>query len=1264
MNLQCILFVGFVLVTVLLLREINGECAWKEDDRSSVVCLMRSLDRSSIVDLEIAVGSTKLSIDCDQSMMDENILPPKMLAKLGTLEELNIEGCKILRLSNETFYDQRAKLRSLTISTHNAQWSQGSILEIESGVFDHLEILQNLDLHDNNIRILPSNTICSMKSLQRINLSTNRFRSTNDLGFHSCSSTGLSELQHIDLSNNELTAIDRDWIRSDLRSVHSLNLQQNNISKISENAFDTLITMKKLNLSFNCLEILPADLFNNCKSLQEIDLQGNKLYQLPSNLFAKLSELVVLNLSSNQLSSHYIDSSIFSRLKRLVVLNLANNALTRLDAQTFIELNFLQILDLKNNSIGFVDELAFMPLTNLHTLNLSGNRLHIVSNGLFHGLYVLSKLVLNNNLITVVESSAFKNCSSLKELDLSSNQLSDIPTAVNDLIMLKSLDLGENRILRLRNDSFKNLKQLTGLRLVDNLISNITCGILYDLPKLHVLNLSKNKITLIERGSFDKNLVIEAIRLDKNLLNDINGVFSTLNSLLWLDLSENQLVWFDYAFIPMNLKWLDIHGNFIEALGNYYKLQYEITVTTLDASHNRITEIGPSSVPNSIELFFVNNNLIRNVYPNTFVDKINLTRVDLYSNAIAKLHLHAIRIAPMLLKKEIPEFYLGGNPFECDCTMGWLRHRSDLLYQQHPRIMDYDNIGCLVSHRRDTPVRLLSSLGHQDFLCRYETLCPATCHCCDLKSCHCDIKCPDNCSCFHDQTGNINKVNCGKQNAFHIPDGIPGETTQLYVDGNHFLELKNHVFNSLKKLKTLYLNSSNIINMQIHTFTGLVQLQKLHLEDNKLTALYGYEFSQLLNLRELYLQGNLLTYIENSTFDPLRQLQVLRLDGNRITTLSTWQMQSTHLRNMKTLTLSNNLWSCGCEFLQELVPFVYESDVVVKDSEYLYCIEGESRRPINSNSTSVCKEYDRVVLPEGIPHGYVPLLGFALSLLFILAILVAIFTVKEQLCCVYSSIGEKPGMGKMKYDALILSSLNDVDFVEQTIVEELKQNKPSMKFGLQHKNVSSSNIFPNANQSKKIVIYLSNNFLQFEWIRPDVRSAVANSWMPGRVILIQTPNLNFATNIDRELINNVGKGILLLKTWEIDFAFKLAYAIESHPTQLFVPGATRDPIWMSGNSDPTITIPYNEANDHHSIYNKSQLYYSSPVIESGHSKTSPTNLKLSATNQNHVYCGIDSDYGSVTNDDSIVSVHRSLQKDIANTSNSNNLNTEINGFLV
>lgn len=542
-----ITFITFATTATLTASHLN-ECTWEFNNKTNpIVCNIRTLDTNSPIDLlQDADGSSRLEILCDESAMLESQLQRNLFKQLTTLSELMLESCKLLKLSEHSF-DGLSGLKKLTINTKNTLWGPQRILEMQPLTMSGLNKLVNLEITDSNVRVIPDGFYCPLSSLQVLNLTRNRIRSTENLGFAlpttvECGGASLQELTSLDLSQNEIQQIPENWAVSKLRRLLHLYLQHNNISELNSETLAGLNSLKTLNLSYNHLETLPDGLFYGSRELREIHLQNNELFQLPRSLFHRLEQLLILDLSRNQLTSHHVDNGTFAGLIRLIILNLSHNALTRIDTTTFKELYFLQILDLRNNSIGYIDDNAFEPLYNLHTLNLAENRLHTLSDRLFNGLKVLSKLTLNNNLISIVEPKVFINCSDLKELDLSSNQLTDVPEALNGLTVLKSLDLGENQIKEFRAGAFRNLNQLTGLRLIDNQIDNITKGMFESLPHLSVLNLAKNKIISIERGSFDANKEIEAIRMDGNFVSEINGIFSTLSSLVWLNLAGKFII--------------------------------------------------------------------------------------------------------------------------------------------------------------------------------------------------------------------------------------------------------------------------------------------------------------------------------------------------------------------------------------------------------------------------------------------------------------------------------------------------------------------------------------------------------------------------------------------------------------------------------------------------------------------------------------------------------------------------------------------------
>lgn len=1275
-----LIFISFAILTFP--GVVRAQCSWEyvenknhnsDSDGNTAICRVKALDSGVGLDLQTAQNAQKLVIQCSDRFLYESELPKNIFLNIGNnLKEVIIESCKLHQIVRDTL-NGLGTIKRFFVNTKNAEWGLGKSLELQKNSFDALRDIETLNLAENNLRSIPAGSFCEHTSLQILNLTQNRIRSTESIGFSTQPCSGEGDLRILDLSYNELISIPENWGASKLRRLQQLNLQHNNITDISAEALSGLVSLRIFNISYNNLETIPSGLFAGARDLQEIHLQNNKLFEIPKGLFHRLEQLLILDISGNQLSSHHVDNTTFSGLIRLIVLKLAHNALTRIDSKTFRDLYFLQILDLRNNSIGYIDDNTFLPLYNLHTLNLAENRLHTINDELFNGLFVLSKLTLNNNLISIIEPSAFKNCSDLKELDLSTNQLQEVPVAIQNLSMLRTLDLGENQIIEIPSGTLKNLNQLTGLRLIENQIGNITKEMFADIPRLSVLNLSKNRIQAIEIGSFDQNKELEALRLDKNFISDINGVFATLNSLLWLNLGENLLVWFDYAFIPSNLKWLDLHGNYITELGNYYKLQEQINLKTLDASHNRLTEIGPMSVPNSVELLFINNNFISTVHTNTFVDKTNLTRVDLYSNVLSKIHLHTLRLSPISINKPLPEFYLGGNPFECDCSMDWLQTINNLTTRQHPRVMDFVNIECIMPHARGAQIRQLTSLTTGDFLCQYETHCFALCHCCDFDACDCEMTCPTNCTCYHDQTWNTNVVDCGSQNLSDLPRKMPMDTTVLYLDGNILIELQNNAFIGRKNLRQLFVNNSGIVKIQKRTFVGLQSIEIIHMENNKLKQLQGHEFDNLPHLRELYLQNNQLEYLSNETFNSFHQLHVLRIDGNRITTMPMWQMHSPHFSNLKSLTIGRNAWSCRCTYLRELTTFVVDNALIIEDSQDIYCVDGVVKHELDFNSSSDCSGFyeGRSVLPELTINEHIPLLVAAFALIVIFIVLVMAIVFREPLrVWLFAKCGvricENPCEDYEKlYDAVLLYSEKDYELVTREIAAELEIRPPPLRLCLQHRDLSHDatylQILETARASKRIVILLSRNFLQTEWIRYEVRNACHEALKdrPQKLVILEEQDALLEAENDLELLPYIKSRVVnSIKLSDKHFWEKLRYSLPAEIQQTCNNYTLHhhERLPKPSNADICLQQAPPSYYQEHDDANYSSATTATPSPRQSRRGPSETSAQHHRPPSEHIYFSIESDYnGSAMTGEPLTSTgHRSQQWRIHPHPNRNN----------
>ncbi|XP_016842445.2 toll-like receptor 7 [Nasonia vitripennis] len=1159
------------LLCLLMARAASASCHWSTDgnDTHSAVCSLRTLDPSAMAALFPSLDrSLKLRLSCSSVHHFESTLSGESWNRLKGLHELSIEGCKLLRIPDAAF-QPLADLKRLTVQTLNVEWGVTRSLEIASDAFAGLRELQVLELIDSNLKALPANALCGLSNLQVLNLTGNQFSNVSDVGFadnrpgrdNSSRADCHADIRALDLSRNELRSLPDESSLSSLRQLQELMLQHNFIDAVTSDALTGLTNLRVFNVSYNNLNSLPNSLFASTRDLQEIHLQFNQLRELPRGTFTRLEHLLVLNLAGNRLGSDFVNETTFLGLIRLIVLDLSYNQLTHISELMFKDLFFLQILDLRNNSISHIESNAFRPLYNLHTLELSDNRLHAIGPQLFNGLFVLNRLTLSGNLVSSIDPVAFRNCSDLKELDLSGNELTSVPEALRNLNFLKTLDLGENRISEFHNGSFHNLHQLTGLRLIGNEIGNLTRGMLWDLPNLQILNLARNKVQHVERDTFERNSKLEAIRLDGNFLSDINGVFASIASLLLLNLSENHIEWFDYAFIPSNLKWLDIHGNFIEKLDNYYKIRDQ-KVRTLDASHNRITELTPLSVPDSVELLFINNNYITNVRPNTFTGKVNLTRVDMYANMIESMELTSLRLTPVPEGKLLPEFYIGGNPFNCNCSMDWLPVINNMsALRQHPRVMDLDNAMCRVSGPRGTAIVPASMAKPDQFLCRYEAHCFALCHCCDFDACDCEMTCPSDCKCYHDQTWNTNVVDCSGLGTREIPRRIPMDATEVYLDGNDLHELQNHVFIGRKNMRVLYVNGSGIESIQNRTFNGLNNLQVLHLEDNRIRELKGFEFEHLAHLRELYLQNNLINYIGNLTLFPLRSLEVLRLHGNRLVTFPVWQVSLNGRLNE--LSLGGNPWSCRCKFMQELTSWVSDNAHKVIDASDVWCYNNEARpayrRRLNVNETA-CSDYfaQGGVIESIMVSDYLPMVAATLSailLLLVLAVLAFIFREPVRTWA-YSRYGVRfwakaaaPEDKDRLYDGYVCYSPKDEEFVLHNLAVELEHGVAGLQLCLHHRDLpclraAAPVVLEAAEASKRVVIVLTRNFLQTEWSRFEFRAALheALRGRPGQLLIVQAGPVGPEAENDLELRPYLRTAVILRwddkRFWE-----RLRYAL-------------------------------------------------------------------------------------------------------------------------
>uniref|UniRef100_A0A182N0Q5 Fibronectin type-III domain-containing protein n=1 Tax=Anopheles dirus TaxID=7168 RepID=A0A182N0Q5_9DIPT len=375
------------------------------------------LPRSSIGDLPAGVLQRNVNlVRLDLSENELRVLRRGAFAGLHVFKELRLHGnrltdfphlallnvstLEVLALSRNhltaiDFYKLSGLPNLRTLDLH-----ANSITTLGGFTVDTLPHLDTLDLSGNLLLALPENFFKHSVSLQRVDLSQNRFGRIPNAAL---SEASLARLAWLNLTGNPLQRISADAdqqrfphlrelviSRTNLSIVTSkdfelypavqrLHLAHNRINRISPGAFVALASLQLLDLSVNELELLPKERLQGLRLLETLNLSTNSIRELDE--FAQdLQKLRVLDASANQLER--IHKNALRHLGALQELYLNGNRLVTVASDAFRTLRALTTLDLRKNYFEYAPLRALKPLeTHLQQLRLEGTLLNIAYKG-------------------------------------------------------------------------------------------------------------------------------------------------------------------------------------------------------------------------------------------------------------------------------------------------------------------------------------------------------------------------------------------------------------------------------------------------------------------------------------------------------------------------------------------------------------------------------------------------------------------------------------------------------------------------------------------------------------------------------------------------------------------------------------------------------------------------------------------------------------------------------------------------------------------
>lgn len=577
------------------------------------------------------------------------------------LQTLLLRNNKITRL-NYGIFNGLEQIKEISLSFNDIHYVHPNvfenisktlkILELSFGIYredyplealSYLSELMWLGLDNNNLKLIPENSLSTLQQLTYINLSFNRITILSKNIFIPEIHKNLIE---IDLSYNIIEKVTSNTF-DNLELLQIINLSSNKLKTLEKYSFYDLPLLSYIDLSYNALNNISENSFSFLPNLLSLDLMYNNLHQFSFKSFKHVSNLttpIKLNISNNYIN--LIDGELNSYLY-IFSLDVSNNQLT--DPQVFKNLGYsLRVLYLNDNNLSFLNNHAFGDLQLLEILNLSKNNLTTLRRRCFQGLNNLQELDIGHNRIDILQVEQFSNLKKLRVLKMNNNRLKALPRDVFLNTRIESLDLSGNLIMSWPVNSFSDIGfTLRSIYLNNNNLEYLDSTMFLNTQFLLELNLSFNQIKILPDNTFSHLNNLTKIDLSMNPLITTNFKELLLNIPRLREINLKATGLFNIPKLILKyLTKLDVSGNYINEIESLSDLRY---LHTLKISDNKITNLTNlcKNLPQSVRVLDVSRNPIRKISLHDFTQIRRLEELSIedikISNQDAFVKLHNLK---------------------------------------------------------------------------------------------------------------------------------------------------------------------------------------------------------------------------------------------------------------------------------------------------------------------------------------------------------------------------------------------------------------------------------------------------------------------------------------------------------------------------------------------------------------------------------------------------------------------------------------------
>ncbi|XP_033634125.1 uncharacterized protein LOC117295536 [Asterias rubens] len=757
-----------------------------------------------------------------------------------------------------------------------------------------------------------------------------------------CANLGLPDIPYSSVRNNTralylhgnmIQPLTGQSIRR-FRQLRLLDISDNHVFFISDDAFENQGKLVKLSLKGNNMTVIPVGALSKLRALRELDLTHNRISFLSPMSFVNLTKLQNLSLGWNEI--HLISGDAFIGMDLLRILSLESNFLDEMPIGSLRGCNRLEHFYGSNNNIGtFVNDSEtlsqfsarswFEPSepTRLLTLDLSHNVIDILSNSCYQGMTSLIYLDMTFNFIREFQLDLVVDLVSLDTLKLGNNPLSTLPpTLLLNMTNLMNVEFPNCELSEIPLGFFTNLTQIQTIDFTNNGLSNAEfMHAVHQSPYLRHLYLGRNSLTELPADGLTGFFNLQILDLSENSLTKLPNL-EGLESLETLDVSDNFISRIGpHAFRDTRIVHLDFARNEIQKVfESTFNEIPDLEVVKVKGNPWVCDECGLQWTMDNPKYSRLISRHILCAWPTGWKNIKFLEQVLYYNwrlpectsrpNRQSVCNLIAAWLAILAAvvvifwaavfhrarrrfrtRKPRQRFLLFRNPNDTNagstCTTGHSNVRFKALDSETESLEDDETT---FSHLN--PTVLCISATHQN----YTMVTKWTGHIsCPLfgtfftlvaltalsRLATCRPVCPLFCKC------NLGMflINCTNQGIIGIPESDSDDSfswaTVFVFERNSIAKIGRTAFDSLPGLVELSLAFNGLQSIENGSFLGLQELEHLDLRGNHLVGIPA-ALGDLPNLRELSLAQNSLWNLDDEAFKGMGSLEKLYLDNNNI----------------------------------------------------------------------------------------------------------------------------------------------------------------------------------------------------------------------------------------------------------------------------------------------------------------------------------------------------------------------------------------------